>query len=79
LPTTHIERDGEWSDWLAIIAPTDVATTFGIFWEHAPAMERRGGYSGPYSTREEAEQGARDWLTHWDVTKFRIEHREQHP
>jgi hypothetical protein len=68
-----------WAGWRVVIAPTDVGTTFGIFWQNAPAMERRGGYSGPYRTREEAEQGARDWLAHWDVTAFDIEHRDKHP
>ncbi|HEX5016572.1 MAG TPA: hypothetical protein VFX15_03180 [Actinomycetes bacterium] len=62
------------SDWptadnpgIATIRRTSVGTTFGIYWSNFPAMERRGGYSGPYSTREEATQGARDWADHWEA------------
>ena len=50
---------------IATIRPTQ-AGTFGIYWSEFEAMERRGGYSGPYTTREEAEQGARSWAEHWD-------------
>lgn len=49
---------------VATIKPTNFGT-FGIWWSDFPAMERRGGYSGPYPTVEAAEQGARDWGEYW--------------
>lgn len=64
-----------WAGWIATIAPTG-AGTFGIWWSNAPAMERRGGYSGPYHTRAEAEAGARIWMDSFDVQDFTIEHKD---
>lgn len=74
----------EWAGWRAIIAPAglDAAghpATFGIHWRNAPALERRGGYSGPYRSRAEAEQGAREWAEVYDVTELTIEHAEARP
>ncbi len=71
----------EWTGWRAIIAPTDVGDTFGIFWQNAPAMERRGGYSGPYKTREDAEASAISWRDSWDMTDADLEivHQDIHP
>lgn len=62
---------------IAVVAPTGFGT-FGIWWSEFPAMERRGGYSGPYRTAEEAEQGAIDWGTHWEVP-VRVERRDTKP
>lgn len=42
----------------AVITPTEYGT-FGIAWENFEALEARGGWSGPYSSAEEAEEGAR--------------------
>lgn len=53
----------------AVIRRNDVGT-FGIWWYRFEAMERRGGYSGPYATIAEAEEGARSWADHWDVGPF---------
>ena len=50
---------------IATIAPTEYGT-FGIWWSDFEAMERRGGYSGPYHTREEAEESARSWGEHFE-------------
>lgn len=61
----------------AVIAPT-VVGTYGIWWRDFEAMERRGGYSGPYRTREEAEEGARAWADHFECPVV-IEHREGRP
>jgi hypothetical protein len=72
------------SDWptaerpgIATVAPTGFGT-FGIWWSEFPAMERRGGYSGPYSTIEEAEESAQSWGEHWECP-VRIERREERP
>jgi hypothetical protein len=65
----------DWEDWQVIIVPAYPGPgkpTFGIVWQNAPAMERRGGWSGPYDSREEAEASARVWLDHWQVTEFTI-------
>ncbi|MEO7667151.1 MAG: hypothetical protein ABIU97_08985 [Dehalococcoidia bacterium] len=58
----------------ALIGPTGYGT-FGIVWRDYNVMERRGGYSGPYSTIEEAEQGARSWTDTYDEP-LTIEHVE---
>ena len=50
----------------ALVGPTGYGT-FGIVWRDFPAMERRGGYSGPYRTQKEAEDGARMWFEQYDV------------
>ncbi|MGV0985095.1 MAG: hypothetical protein ACOYB2_11100 [Limnohabitans sp.] len=72
------------SDWptdekpgIAVVAPTGFGT-FGIWWSEFPAMERRGGYSGPYTTEAEAIEGANDWAAHWNVP-VRVETREEKP
>jgi hypothetical protein len=62
---------------VAVVAPTGYGT-FGIWWSEFPAMERRGGYSGPYSTAEEAEEGARGWGEHWECP-VRIERQSDTP
>lgn len=62
---------------IAAIAPTGYGS-FGIWWADFPAMERRGGYSGPYRSREDAERSAREWGDTWSVP-VRIEHREETP
>ena len=62
----------------AVIAPTTMGTTYGIWWFDFEAMERRGGYSGPYPSREEAEAGANSWADYWDAP-ITIEHREERP
>lgn len=61
----------------AVVAPTGYGT-FGVWWFDFPAMERRGGYSGPYQTAAEAEAGALDWGSHWDCP-VSVEHRETKP
>lgn len=58
----------------ALIGPTGYGS-FGIVWRDFPSMERRGGYSGPYRTLEEAERGARDWADAYDEP-LGIEHVE---
>ena len=70
-----MEQRNDWAGWRAVIHPTTLGT-FGILWYDAPAMERRGGWSGPYSSREDAEKSAREWLASWEVTDFTIEHSE---
>ena len=62
---------------IAVIAPTGFGT-FGIWWSDFPAMERRGGYSGPYATPQEAEDSARSWGEHWECP-VTIERREVKP
>lgn len=62
---------------IATVAPTGYGT-FGIWWSEFPAMERRGGYSGPYGTEAEAQQGARDWAEHWECPVV-IVTAEAHP
>ena len=42
---------------IAKIGPTGYGS-FGILWEAFPIMERRGGYSGPFRTQDEAQQRA---------------------
>ena len=61
----------------AVIAPTGFGT-FGIWWSDFEAMERRGGYSGPYKTREEAESGARAWSDTFE-SPITVEHRDEKP
>lgn len=58
----------------AFVGPTHYGT-FGIVWRAFPAMERRGGYSGPYRTLEDAERAARDWAGYWELpaSALRIE------
>ena len=68
--------ENEWSGWRALIGPTGYPDSYGIVWRNAPAMERRGGYSGPYGTLLQAERGARDWADTFDVTDLTIEHVE---
>ena len=58
----------------ALIGPTGYGT-FGIVWRDYDVMARRGGYSGPYGTVEEAEQGAQDWTATYDEP-LTIEHVE---
>lgn len=62
---------------IADVHPTSYGT-FGIYWSNFEAMERRGGYSGPYSTREEAAQGAQDWADHFDTFVTVNQHEEPH-
>lgn len=62
---------------IAIVAPTGYGT-WGIWWRDFPAMERRGGYSGPYNTAQEAEEGALIWGEGWDCP-IRIERRDEPP
>lgn len=64
------DRKAAWTGWKAIIRPCypDSTDIFGIWWENAPAMERRGGYSGPYPSRDTAEAGAWVWVRSWDMT-----------
>lgn len=57
----------------ALIGPTGYGT-YGIVWRDFIYMERRGGYSGPYPTMKEAEQGARTWATYYDVPDLVIEY-----
>ena len=59
--------DNPWTGWRAIIGSTGHADSFGVLWRNAPAMERRGGYSGPYDKRQDAEAGARSWAASWDM------------
>ena len=47
--------DNPWTGWRAIIGSTGHADSFGVLWRNAPAMERRGGYSGPYDKRQDAD------------------------
>lgn len=41
--------------------------TLGITWEEFPAMERRGGYSGPFTTEEEARECVVRWRELWEI------------
>jgi hypothetical protein len=54
------EQEGRTIMARAIIGKT-AYDSFGIIWRDFPYMERRGGYSGPFATRHEAEQRAREW------------------
>ena len=62
---------------IAIVAPTGYGT-WGIWWSDFPAMERRGGYSGPYRTEAEAVADALDWGKHWDCPVL-VECRDTKP
>ena len=44
----------------AKIGPTGYADTWGILWEDFPYMEYRGGYSGSFDSKEQAEEYARN-------------------
>lgn len=51
----------------ALVGPTGY-DSFGIVWRDFPELERRGGYSGPYRTYDEALRGAEDWAKEYDRT-----------
>lgn len=72
-----IEWPTEEKPGIAIVAPT-LYGTWGIWWSDFPAMLLRGGYSGPYRTAEEAEDGARNWGKHWECP-VRIDRRDETP
>ena len=55
-----------WTGWKAYIAPNEYGT-YGVHWRDAPAMESRGGYSGPYESQAAARQGVLDWIKAWDM------------
>jgi hypothetical protein len=61
----------------ATIAPTGYGT-FGVWWTNFEAMERRGGYSGPYRSAEEATDGVAAWCDQFDIEQnaIRIVHSE---
>lgn len=63
---------------VATIRPTDYGT-FGIYWSNFEAMERRGAYSGPYRTREEAHEGARIWAEGWDCPIVIVDEPDPEP
>lgn len=56
----------KWTGWQAIIQRNDTGT-YGIEWRDAPAMEARGGYSGPFDTEDAARQCALDWAAAWGM------------
>ncbi len=62
---------------IAVVAPTEYGM-FGIWWSRFPAMERRGGYSGPYPTLAAAEKDAKTW-GEWFECAVRIEVRDRAP
>ncbi len=71
-----------WTGWRAIIAPTDEGDdTYGILWVNAPAMGRRGGYSGPFHDRLDAEDCVARWRSSWNmsVKDITIEHADEMP
>ncbi len=49
----------------ANIGPTGYGT-WGILWEDFIYMERRGGYSGPFDSRDDAAQRAREIANSYD-------------
>lgn len=49
----------------ALIGPTGYAS-FGIVWRNAPALEARGGYSGPFESQQSAEERAVDLALHYE-------------
>jgi hypothetical protein len=55
----------------AMVGPTGHGT-FGIIWRDFPAMERRGGYSGPYNTLEDARQAALEWADAWGYAPYEL-------
>lgn len=59
--------EDQWTGWVAIIQPGSSPGTYGIEWQNAPAMERRGGWSGPYDSIEAARLGAVIWVRSWDM------------
>jgi len=61
----------------ALIAPTRYGT-FGIWWLEGTGPRGGQPYSGPYTTRDEAEQAARDWAAAYGV-ELELEHRDQEP
>lgn len=61
-----MEKEPEWTGWMATIVATEYGT-FGIVWSNSPAMERRGGWSGPYNSIDEARQGAIRWRDSWHM------------
>lgn len=65
--TADVARPLQETTALAIIAPTGYAT-WGIWWRGFPYMERRGGYSGPFATQEQAKEAARSWGDALNVT-----------
>jgi len=56
----------------AQIGPTGYGT-YGIIWKDFPAMERRGGYSGPFDSRDEAVTKAREIMTYYEEITQDIE------
>lgn len=69
----------QWQDWEATIAPAAGPGTFAIYWTKAPAMERLGGYSGPYKTRADATADAIAWADYWHVADLKLTQADTRP
>lgn len=59
----------------AIIGPTGCGGV-GILWEDFPAMEERGGYSGPFDTMGQARSRAFVIATHYGAWLLDVEEVE---
>ena len=53
----------------AQVGPTGYGGTWGILWKDFPYMEKRGGYSGPFETKELAEVRAREIMLVYEADK----------
>jgi hypothetical protein len=56
----------DWTGWRAVIHPVG-GGRYGVSWEDAPAMARRGGYSGPFASIEKAEEDVERWREDWEI------------
>ena len=56
----------------AKVGPTGYGS-WGILWEDFPYMERRGGYSGPFKTLEDAERKALEIMAFYEEPVQKIE------
>jgi len=56
----------------AIIRHGSNPDTWGIEWQGFPALEQRGGWSGPYNTPEEAEASARVWIDSYGLEESAV-------
>lgn len=73
--TKHMVSNAPSSAPRALIGPTGYGSalltdgrrgSFGIVWRNAPALESRGGYSGPFESQQLAEERAVDLALHYE-------------